>query len=213
MKIIDLFASGFLLSLSLCLDIGIVNIALINTAVRSGMRSAMALGLGSCFGDLAYAALSLVGIGVLLKFAWVHELIAVVGIAVLLFLAWDAARSAWRTEAVAATAHQPIQKLSQRKLFIRGFVLSLASPTSILWFVAVGGSLIAQHNPQSSAGLFALFAGFFCGGLSWCLFITGLSARGGRALGDRFRRYCNAISTLLFLYFALRILFDFSWFH
>jgi L-lysine exporter family protein LysE/ArgO len=201
----DLFASGFLLSLSLCLDIGIVNIALINTAIRSGMRSAMLLGLGSCFGDLFYALLSLLGIGLLLQFEAVHWFISLAGIAILLFLAWDAARSALRDQTDTLTPEASLPSLTPRHLFVRGVVLSLASPTSILWFAAIGGSMIAHSNPQSNAGLLALFGGFFCGGFSWCLFITGLSAQGERRLGDRFRRYCNAISALLFVYFAVRI--------
>lgn len=200
----DLFASGFLLSLSLCLDIGIVNVALINTAIRSGMRSAMLLGLGSCVGDLFYAVLSLLGIGLLLQIDWLRWLITWGGLAILLYLAWDAARAALlnRVDVDAADTVAPVEP---RQLFTRGIVLSLASPTSIIWFAAVGGSVIAQHNPHAAVGMLALFSGFFVGGFSWCLFITGLSARGGRVLGDRFRRLCNAISAALFVYFAWRI--------
>lgn len=201
---LDLFASGFFLSLSLCLDIGIVNVALINTALRSGMRAAMLLGLGSCFGDLAYAVLSLFGIGLLLKYTAVRLAISLVGLASLLFLAWGAMRAALRDQSVVINdASQPA--MQPRMLFVRGLVLSLASTTSILWFAAVGGSMIAHSNPQTGMDQLALFGGFFAGGFSWCLFITGLSAHGGRRLGDHFRRYCNGISALLFLYFALRI--------
>jgi L-lysine exporter family protein LysE/ArgO len=201
----DLFASGFLLSLSLCLDIGIVNVALINTAIRSGMRAAMLLGLGSCVGDLIYAVLSLMGIGLLLKFDGVRWFISVGGVALLLLLAWGAARSVWR-DAPGVLAAETLPQIAPSHLFARGLLLSLASPTSILWFAAVGGNVIARSNPQSGVGLLALFGGFFCGGFSWCLFITGVSARGGRLLGDRFRRYCAALSAALFIYFAVRIL-------
>lgn len=200
----DLFASGFFLSLSLCLDIGIVNVALINTALRSGMRAAMLLGLGSCFGDLAYAVLSLFGIGLLLKYTALRLAISLIGLASLLYLAWDATRAALRDQAIIVDGTQ-LSPMPPQALFLRGLLLSLASITSILWFAAVGGSMIAHNNPQTGAGQLVLFGGFFAGGFSWCLFITGLSAHGGRRLGDHFRRYCNAISALLFLYFALRI--------
>ena len=205
----ELFCSGFLLSLSLCLDIGIVNVALINTAIRSGMRSGMMLGLGSCFGDLFYALLSLAGIGLLLKIDWLRWSISVGGMAILLYLAWEAARRALRDQAV-AMAKTELQQIAPRRLFVRGLVLSLTSPTSILWFAAVGGSLIAHSGSQSNAGLPALLGGFFCGGLGWCLFITGLSTCGGRLLGDHFRRYCNGVSALLFLYFAFRLALNFA---
>jgi L-lysine exporter family protein LysE/ArgO len=204
---LELFVTGFLLSLSLCLDIGIVNIALINTAIRSGTSPALLLGLGSCFGDLFYAVLSLLGIGLLLHYSAVHWGLWGVGSVVLLYLCWDAVRAALRHEATVITDDDSALSAPNRlNLFLRGLTLSLASPTSIIWFAAVGGSLIANSGARSPSGLLALFSGFFSGGFAWCIFITSLSAFGGRALGDKFRRYCSAISALLFLYFAIRLI-------
>jgi len=45
-------ANGFLLSLSLCLDIGIVNVAMMTLAMQRSYWSGFWLGLGSCVGDL-----------------------------------------------------------------------------------------------------------------------------------------------------------------
>ena len=53
------FTSGFLLSLSLCLDIGVANIAMITLAMQRGYFQGFALGLGTCVGDLIYAVLAL----------------------------------------------------------------------------------------------------------------------------------------------------------
>lgn len=200
----ELFVTGFLLSLSLCLDIGIVNIALINTAIRSGTAPAMLLGLGSCFGDLIYAVLSLFGIGLLLKFRVVHWLLWGGGGAVLLYLFLDSMRSALMCRDFVGGEEK--NSADRIHLFTRGLTLSLASPTSIIWFTAVGGSLIASSGVHSSIDFIALFGGFFAGGFAWCLFITSLSAAGGRILGDYFRRLCSALSALLFLYFAIRLI-------
>ncbi|PMZ30335.1 lysine transporter LysE, partial [Pseudomonas sp. GW247-3R2A] len=52
------FTSGFLLSLSLCLDIGVANIAMITLAMQRGYFQGFALGLGTCVGDLIYAVLA-----------------------------------------------------------------------------------------------------------------------------------------------------------
>jgi L-lysine exporter family protein LysE/ArgO len=202
---LELFVTGFLLSLSLCLDIGIVNVALINTAIRSGTAPAMLLGLGSCFGDLAYAVLSLLGIGLLLRYTAVHWLLWSVGGAVLLYLFVDALRAAF-TPKKFTTADSDSLPLNRFNLFMRGLALSLASPTSIIWFAAVGGSLIASSGAASPRDFTALFGGFFAGGVAWCLFITSLSALGGRMHGDYFRRLCSAISASLFLYFAIRLI-------
>ena len=57
----SLLSDGFFLSLSLCLDIGLVNVAIISLTLSHGFRPGFWLGLGSCFGDLVYAALAMAG--------------------------------------------------------------------------------------------------------------------------------------------------------
>src|SRR3546814_18571736 len=66
------FSSGFLLSLSLCLDIGVANIAMITLAMQRGYFQGFALGLGTCVGDLVYAVLALAGMTVLLQYETVR---------------------------------------------------------------------------------------------------------------------------------------------
>ena len=63
----QLFVTGFLLSLSLSLDLGTVNVAMVRTALQHGARPSFLLGLGSCLGDLAYALISLLAVAALLQ--------------------------------------------------------------------------------------------------------------------------------------------------
>ncbi|WP_204377520.1 LysE family translocator [Aquitalea magnusonii] len=161
---------GFLLSVSLCLDIGIVNAALINTGLRKGLRPALMMGLGSCFGDLLYALLSLLGMSLLFSFTPVRWVMWLGGGSVLLWLTWKMACSAWQEFHHPSTAAgKPADKAGddgQRRStaaeFWRGLLMALASPSSLLWFAAVGGSIIAQSTDGSS-----LAASVFLGGFSW----------------------------------------------
>lgn len=61
----SMLSDGFFLSLSLCLDIGLVNVAMLSLTLSHGFRPGFWLGLGSCVGDLVYAALALGGMAVL----------------------------------------------------------------------------------------------------------------------------------------------------
>ena len=206
----ELFLTGFLLSLSLCLDIGVVNVALINTAIRNGARAAAFFALGSCIGDLIYAAASLFGIGVLLQYSLVLLIVYVVGATVLLVMSWLAFRAALQANnnrlANAATQYEKTAPAEPSKLFLYGLGVTLASPSAIIWFAAVGGSLIAQSGAHTPASLVALFSGFFCAGASWCIFIISAAIYSGRALGSRFQQGCHLLSALLFLYFAAKII-------
>jgi L-lysine exporter family protein LysE/ArgO len=203
MPAIELFATGFLLSLSLCLDIGVVNIALINTALRDGARAAALFALGSCVGDLIYAIASLLGIGLLLQYEWVKLALYAMGTLVLLAMSGMAVRAARRdVSQPAIAARTPV---GRRRMFLYGLGITLASPSAIIWFAAVGGSLIAQSGADSGTRLFALLGGFFVAGAGWCMFVIGVAAYGGHSLGPRFRQACHLVSAVLFLYFAARI--------
>jgi L-lysine exporter family protein LysE/ArgO len=46
----EMFLTGFALSLSACLDLGIVNVATIKRGLDEGVRAALALSLGSLDG-------------------------------------------------------------------------------------------------------------------------------------------------------------------
>ena len=65
MHAFSMMSDGFFLSLSLCLDIGLVNVAMISLTLSHGFKPGFWLGLGSCIGDLIYAALALAGMAAL----------------------------------------------------------------------------------------------------------------------------------------------------
>ncbi|MFO1400565.1 MAG: LysE family transporter [Steroidobacteraceae bacterium] len=89
--------------------------------------------------------------------------------------------------------------------FRRGIVLALASPSAILWFAAVGGSLIAAT--ARAPGAFALFlAGFALAGILWSFALAALVARTHHLLGQAGQRLLAFASALLFAWFAIEVM-------
>ncbi|MEX3857721.1 LysE family translocator [Paraburkholderia sp. BR10923] len=208
MHAFSMMSDGFFLSLSLCLDIGLVNVAIISLTLSHGFRPGFWLGLGSCVGDLIYAALALVGMAALLHFESVRWVVWIGGAAILLFLTWKMAREAMfpaTAPAVAgegdATAHQ-----SPWRGFLRGVLLAVSSPSAILWFAAVGGALIAKAGATSPTTALIFLGGFFLGGLCWTLFICGLGSHGRKRAGAGLLRACHVLSALLFAYFSYSVI-------
>lgn len=199
------FSSGFLLSLSLCLDIGVANIAMITLAMQRGYFQGFALGLGTCVGDLIYAVLALAGMTVLLQYSAVRWVLWVGGSVLLLYFAAKMIYSAIHHSAVLAPAGE-VRSGSSRREFLRGIFLAMSSPSAILWFAAVGGTLIARSGGGSlgSAGLF--LAGFFCAGLVWCGALCLAATQGGKLLGDKLLRYSYLASAAIFCYFAVYVI-------
>jgi L-lysine exporter family protein LysE/ArgO len=193
--------SGFLLSLSLCLDLGLVNVAIVRTALRHGGAAAFAVGLGSCFGDLVYFVLSAVGVAALLTWAPVRWVMWLGGTAVLLVLAARMLRDVFRPPPLSLAAAGDAPPRSPARLFAWGVSLSIASPTAVLWFAAVGGSVIASSG--GTRGQLALFAaGFFAAGIIWSAFVAAGSSLLRRVSGARLVRVLSLVSSVVFLYFA-----------
>ncbi|MDD1012847.1 LysE family translocator [Pseudomonas rubra] len=195
------FSNGFLLSLSLCLDIGIANIAMITLAMQRGFLQGLWLGLGTCVGDLLYAIAALAGMTVLLQFETVRWVLWLGGSVLLVWFAIKMLLAALRGNAHLETRGEVVVESAWRE-FSRGVFLAMSSPSAILWFAAVGGVLISRSGGGSllEAGLF--LSGFFAAGLIWCLSLCSIASHGGRLLGDRLLTWSYLLSAGIFCYFA-----------
>jgi L-lysine exporter family protein LysE/ArgO len=194
--------TGFLLSLSLCLDLGLVNVATLRTALQHGGTAGFVLGIGSAVGDFVYFALSVAGAAALLDWAPVRRTLWLAGTAVLLFLAWRMIREALRPRALeiqGATALRPYGAL-----FASGAGLAIASPSAILWFAAVGGSVIATFGGDRGV-LWPFAGGFVFGGVLWSAVLSYGASGFRRAMGTRVVRVMSLASAVLFLYFAFDV--------
>ncbi|GBH26135.1 LysE family translocator [Burkholderia vietnamiensis] len=204
----SMLSDGFFLSLSLCLDIGLVNVAMLSLTLSHGFRPGFWLGLGPCVGDPVYAPPALAGMAVLLQFEAVRWIVWIGGGAVLLFLTWKRAREAIAppADADARAGDVPAPRASARRGFVRGLLLAMSSPGAILWFAAVGGALIAKAGATTPATASVFLSGFFLGGLAWTLFICTLASHGRKRAGAGLMRACHVASALLFAYFSYSVI-------
>jgi L-lysine exporter family protein LysE/ArgO len=203
---LELFVSGFALSLSLCLDLGIVNVAAFSTAATRGARPAFALGVGSCFGDLAYAVVAMLGVTALLHLPWVRWLLWLGGSTVLVYLTVKMLRASCSRQALVAEPTAPAQERHVAGEFGRGFAMALASPSAILWFASVGGGLIATMTGGAGTGAWPFFLGFFASGIAWSAVVAIAGSRLQRL--PWFARTLAAVSALLFAALAVKLMID-----
>lgn len=199
------FSNGFLLSLSLCLDIGIANIAMITLAMQRGYFHGFWLGVGTCVGDLAYALLVLAGMTVLLQYEAVRWVLWTGGGALLLWFAGKMLVAAFR-KASELDVNKTHQYRSLLREFRRGIVLALSSPTAILWFATVGGALISRMGQHSVTASAWFLSGFFIAGVFWTCILCLAGSFGGKLLGHRLLKYSYIASALIFCYFAIYVI-------
>lgn len=199
------FSNGFLLSLSLCLDIGIANIAMITLAMQRGYFHGFWLGMGTCVGDLAYALLALAGMAVLLQYEVVRWILWIGGGAMLLWFAGKMLIAAFRnaSEPDVSETHHSRPLISE---FGRGVVLAMSSPSAILWFATVGGALISRMGPHNVTATSWFLGGFFIAGMFWTCVLCLVGSFGGKLLGQRLLKYSFIASAIIFSYFALYVI-------
>jgi L-lysine exporter family protein LysE/ArgO len=204
---VSAFRDGFLISLSLCLDLGIVNLAILRVATERGGTPAFLVGLGSGVGDLLYALLSVAGVAVLLKVPGVRFVLWLGGTAVLLFLAARMLLEVLRPHALKMGEALPVDSLNRPQRDVAfGLALALASPSSILWFAAVGGSVIATHG-GSRAVLLPFLSGFWVAGVLWSAGAAYGAGALSRLLGRRLVQGLRLASGTLFVFFAVKVFF------
>lgn len=198
----SLFLTGFLLSLSLCLDIGVVNVAIFKAGIDNGFRPAFKIGIGSTAGDLVYAIISIAGIGLLLKHNWISWILWIGGTAALLILAG---------RMIAGIIKNPysfpdsptVRQAPGSKGFIYGFVLALSSPTSLIWFATIGGSLIASQHMTGIIGYVFFLSGFVLAAILWSILAASLSSFSGQLMPGKLKFILSLLSAIIFLVLAV----------
>jgi L-lysine exporter family protein LysE/ArgO len=200
------FMKGFLFSLALCLDLGVVNIAIMKTGLDRGFAASFRIGFGSCFGDAFYMLLALLGWTAVFHYLAVRWLLWIGGTLVLLWLTYTMIRDTVRPKKL-NTDGQPIKGRSAWGDLLIGAGLAISSPTLILSFVAIAGPVVADLEIGQTQVLAAFVTGFVLAGILWSAMIAWLGSRAGR-VGSSTMRILSLLSAVLFLAFAVNLFWD-----
>jgi L-lysine exporter family protein LysE/ArgO len=204
---ITAFLEGALFSFSLCFDLGMVNVAIMKTGIERGFKPSFMIGFGSCFGDLLYLTLALLGVSIILDIPVIHWFMWSIGSLFLLYLTFKMLWETWHPKSMNA-GEQWVEGRTLLKDFLTGIGLAIASPTSIAWFALIAGPIVAGMKINEGTILFPFTAGFFAAGLAWSVVVAAISSLTGTLFNASITRLLSFVSALLYLYFALKILFQ-----
>ncbi|WP_123043519.1 LysE family translocator [Cohnella candidum] len=197
------FAKGFLFSLALCLDLGVVNIAIMKTGLDRGFGASFRIGFGSCFGDAFYMALALLGWTAVFHYPAVRWILWIGGTLVLLWLTRNMIRDTIRPKVLNGSGDAVKSRGGWGDILV-GAGLALSSPTLILSFAAIAGPVVADLDIRDGMVLTAFVVGFVTAGLLWSVLLAWLGSQSAR-LGKGVLRTMSLISALLFLAFAANL--------
>ena len=197
---IEVLVSGWLIGVAIALPVGPVITEVIRHGLRSGFVPAWLVGLGAAASHAILVSLTLLGVVTLLDRPIWHIILGGAGIVVLGYLGVDAMRASSVPPNTAAASREGHP-------FLVGFGIGIANPITLLWFLTVGGALIAAHGGgKSGLPAVAFGASFVAGVLCWDTVVASLAGYGRRWMGPNTLRVLNITAGLVFFGFALRLL-------
>ena len=185
---------------------------------RRGFWAAWRLGLGACTGDFLWALAVMTGAGALLNTPRIRQILAIVSFLLLLFLAgmfalgaWRSARSLRNTTPAGSDPLSNESRMKERRGYLLGLTLALTSPWNLgFWLAVIGGQQSVTHNPNFGNSL-AFAVCVVLGAVVWTLVFSVAVRQGGRIFArPAWQAATQAITSLLMLFFAGRLLFTLS---
>jgi chemosensory pili system protein ChpE/L-lysine exporter family protein LysE/ArgO len=199
---LTLLMTGFVLGLVFNVTPGPVFAETVRQGVRGGFRSALAVQIGSLVGDVTWAAIGLVGIGLLLQ---LESLRGPISVASMVYLLW-LARDAWQASRGEFAIHTTANEIDRQQALRSGILLSLTNAQNVAYWAAIGSALgaIGVKEPTVRDNL-VFFTGFIGSCTLWAFVVSALLDRMFRRLSVRWARLTYRACAIAFLMLALSL--------
>lgn len=195
----NLFLSYILLGLSLAAPIGPINAAQMDRGIRGGFWNSWLLGLGSLMADLIFIAIVYFGTIHFLELSFMKAFLWLFGSFVLIYTGWDGLKGAKQI-----TTDMYKQKESLAKSFGTGFLLSLLNPLTIMFWLGIYGSVLAETAKTfGMKELLTYTLAILIGIVSWDFFMAVMASSFQRFLKSRVLTLISVISGISLIGFGL----------
>jgi len=183
------FLLGIAVGALYCAPVGPVNLEIVRRGLAVGFLAAFLVALGAVIGDSFWAAVGILGSGLLMESLPLRVAIGFIGVLILLFLAWSAYR---------ASEQNPDYRLSdpprKRVGFAVGAALSMANPFAVffwLWLAASGAMASVGVDSSHHIARVWFFIGLVAGAILYGLVLSGVVAWSRRFISARLMRKIN----------------------
>ncbi|RXY99693.1 LysE family transporter [Fictibacillus sp. S7] len=188
-----------LLGLSLAAPIGPINAAQMDKGIRSGFWHAWMVGLGATTADAIYMALVYMGLVHFLEAPMIKAFLWLFGCFVLIYTGIES----FRSSAVMVHSKKKEQE-KMRKCFFSGFFMSLTNPLTILFWLGIYGSVLAETAAVSQTEQLILHSSAIFGGILLWDFTMALVASGFRRfLADTLLSMISRLSGISLIGFGI----------
>lgn len=179
-----------LLGISLAAPIGPINAAQMDKGIRNGFWHAWMVGLGATFADAIYMALVYMGLVHFLDTPIIKAFLWLFGCFVLIYTGLES----FRNSTVMVLSKKKGDEKTWR-CFMSGFFMSLTNPLTILFWLGIYGSVLAETAAKYHTHQLILYsASIFCGILLWDLVMALIASTFRRFLADSVLKFISILS-------------------
>lgn len=168
----SIFISYIFLGLTISAPLGPVNAAQIDKGIKMGFLHAWLIGLGAMLADMLYIALVFLGL-----VSFVH--LPVVKIFLWLFgafvLVYTGIETLLNMKGIRSDKHQDTS--SRWRTLVTGFLMSVSSPLSIMFWIGIYGSVLAQTAENANNQDLLIYSlGIVVGIIIWDFAMAGIAS-------------------------------------
>ena len=194
-------AAYIFLGVSLAAPIGPVNAAQLDTGIKNGFFHAFIFGIGALTADILYMIMVYFGIGQIIEYAPVKVFLWSFGCFVLTYTGIENLLSRHKIE-IALKSGKKTSRL--RQSLFTGFLMSLFNPLTILFWLGIYGSVLAETNKVSTDNQIIINSlAVILGIILWDTIMASLSGGARKLLSTGFLNIISIISSLAMIGFGI----------
>ncbi len=193
-------AAYIFLGVSLAAPIGPVNAAQLDTGIKNGFFHAWIFGIGALIADVLYMIMVYVGIGQIIESLLVKTILWSFGCFVLIYTGIESLLSLHKIELDMKSG----KKNRLRRSFLTGFFMSLLNPLTILFWLGIYGSVLAETAKTFAESQLIIFSIAIIGGIIlWDTIMATISSGARRLLSTRLLKLISIFSSLSMIGFGI----------
>jgi threonine/homoserine/homoserine lactone efflux protein len=195
----SIIAGYIILGFTLAAPIGPVNSARLDKGIKNGFWHAWVVGAGSMIADGIFMLFVYLGMVQFLGIPIVQIFLWLFGGFILIYSGFESIKSA-----NTITLNYSRQKESLLKCFLTGFILSITSPLSILFWLGIYGSVLAKTAQTNGTESLLIYSSMIFLGLTfWDIFVAALTTGFRKLLNMKSLIAISIISGLSLIGFGL----------
>lgn len=189
-----------LLGISLAAPIGPVKAMLLNTGIKNGFFHAWLFSLGAIVTDIMYMLLVYFGVAQFIDTAFMKTLLWSFGCFVLIYTGIENLLSLHKIE----MDYNFVKYVRLRHSLLSGFLMALLNPLTILFWLGIYGSILAQSSESFSNSQIIIYStAILVGIMMWDFTLSLLSSSARKFLSTKFLKIISFLSSISMIIFGV----------